>query len=153
RSTAVTQAGHPYTQYVPASAASHPRVHTRTADSFQRYDETDLRVLVDGRDVSFSEGRPFIARGHVMLPLDPLLAELGCPYSYDPRSRQVTLNWNGEETRFNVGDNAAFVNGEQVRLDEPAQRIDGTLYVPSRLLEEATGVRLDWDAGARILRL
>jgi len=40
-----------------------------------------------------------------------------------------------------------------VRLDEPVQRIDGTIFVPSRLLEDATDIRTDWDANARVLRL
>src|SRR5207302_408504 len=91
RSTAVSLAEHPYTRYAPSATARAPRTNTRTAGSFQRYPGTDIHVLVDGREVSFTQGRPFIVRGHVMLPLDPVLAALELPYNYDPRSREVTL--------------------------------------------------------------
>jgi len=57
------------------------------------------------------------------------------------------------DSRLTIGDNFAMVDGRRVRLDTPAQRIDGVIYVPAQFLEDATDIRTDWDADQRILRL
>jgi len=129
------------------------RYDQRTAGSFQQYRSGDVRVLVNDREVRFNQGQPFMARGHVMVPLEPVLAATGYRYNYDPSAREVTISGDRGETRFTIGDNFATVDGDRVRLDEPVQRIDGTIYVPTRLLEEGTGIRTDWNANTRVLRM
>jgi len=129
------------------------RGNQRTAGSFQQYRAGDVRVLVNGREVPFTQGQPFMARGHVMVPLEPVMAATGYRHTYDPTYREVTISGDRGDTRFTIGDNFAVVDGERVRLDEPVQRVDGTIYVPARLLEQATGVRADWNANSRVLEL
>jgi hypothetical protein len=109
--------------------------------------------MVNGRDVSFAQGQPFMTRGHVMVPLEPVLAAAGYRYTYDPDNREVTIPGDRSDMRVTLGDNFATVGDRRVRLDEPIQRIDGTIFVPSALLEEATNIRADWDANNRVLRL
>jgi hypothetical protein len=130
----------------------YPRTDQRTAGSIQQYRASDVRVMVDGRDVPFTQGQPFMSHGHVMVPLEPVMAAAGYRYTYDPTYREVSIFGN-HETRFSIGDNFATVDGNRMRLDEPVQRIDGTIYVPSQFLEQAADFRADWNADNRVLRL
>jgi hypothetical protein len=143
----------------------YPRSSGRTDPYSNRYDRSDragttngyaandIRVLVNDRAVRFNEDRPFMANGRVMVPLAPVMDATGYRYDYDTRSREITVRGDRGDTRLTVGDTFALVDGQRVRLDAPAQRIDGVLFVPTQFLEEATDIRSDWDADTRTLRL
>jgi len=113
----------------------------------------DIRVMVNDRDVRFGADRPFMSSGRVMVPLATVLESAGYRYNYDSQDREVTVYGNRGDTRMTIGDNFATVDGRRVRLDAPAQRIDGVIYVPAQFLEEATDIRTDWDADQRTLRM
>jgi hypothetical protein len=113
----------------------------------------DIRVLINDRDVRFGADRPFMASGRVMVPLASVLESAGYRYNYDSQDRAVTVYGSRGDSRLTIGDNYAMVDGRRVRLDTPAQRIDGVIYVPAQFLEDATDIRTDWDPDQRILRL
>lgn len=114
---------------------------------------SDIRVLVNERDVRFSQDQPFMSAGRVMVPVAPILDSAGYRYDYDSRDRELTITGTRGDTRLVIGDNYAMADGRRVRLDVPAQRIDGVIFVPVQFLEDAMDIRSDWDADQRILRL
>jgi hypothetical protein len=65
----------------------------------------------------------------------------------------VTVYGDRGDSRLVIGDYSAWVDGRRVRLDAPAQRIDGVVYVPVQFLEEATDIRAFWNADDRTLTL
>lgn len=113
----------------------------------------EIRVLVDDRDFRFGENRPFLSQGRVMVPLAALLERSAHRYDYDTRERAITVRGDRGDSRLVVGEYTARVNGERVRLEAPAQQIEDVVYVPVQFLEKATGMRSDWDADRRTLRL
>jgi len=138
--------------------------NSRYDDQNPRYDDRrttgstgnradDIRVQVNDRDVRFGADRPFMASGRVMVPLASVLESAGYRYNYDSRDREVTVYGSRGDSRLTIGDNYATVDGRRVRLDTPAQRIDGVIYVPAQFLEDATDIRTDWDPDQRTLRL
>jgi len=122
-------------------------------DRTDRSRNADIRVFVNDREVRFTDDRPFMSGARVMLPLVPVLDAAGYRYDYNSGDRELTLHGNRGDTRVIVGDAYARVDGERVRLDAPVERIDGVLFVPTQLLEESTGIRSDWNATDRTLRL
>jgi len=135
----------------PAYGDTNPRYDNRRTTGSNRAD--DIRVMVNDRDVRFGADRPFMSGGRVMVPLATVLESAGYRYNYDSQDREVTVYGNRGDTRMTIGDNFATVDGRRVRLDAPAQRIDGVIYVPAQFLEEATDIRTDWDADQRTLRM
>lgn len=129
------------------------RYDSRVSRYDDRTRDTDIRVFVNERDVRFGGSRPFISGGRVMLPLAPVLDATGYRHRYDSRTREVTVNGDRGDTRLVVGEYTAWAAGQRVRLDAPAQLVDGVLYVPAQFLEEATDLRADWDADSRTLRI
>lgn len=138
--------------------------YSRNTDQTPRYDDrrtsgyggsraNDIRVMVNDRDVRFGADRPFMASGRVMVPLASVLESAGYRFNYDSRDREVTVYGSRGDTRLTIGEDFATVDGRRVRLDTPAQRIDGVIYVPAQFLEDATDIRTDWDPDQRILRL
>jgi len=135
----------------PAYGDTNPRYDNRRTTGTNRAD--DIRVMVNDRDVRFGADRPFMSSGRVMVPLATVLESAGYRYNYNSQDREVTVYGSRGDTRMTIGDNFATVDGRRVRLDAPAQRIDGVIYVPAQFLEEATDIRTDWDADQRTLRI
>jgi hypothetical protein len=124
----------------------------RTAGSIERY-SGDPRVIVDGHELRFNDGRPFMSAGRLMVPLAPVMAAAGHRYNFDPNYSEITVFGDRGDARLRLGEDYAYVNGDRVHVDTPAQRVDGVLYVPVQFLEQSTDLRSDWDANSRTLHL
>jgi Copper amine oxidase N-terminal domain len=130
------------------------RYRERTAGSFQQY-RGDIRVMVDDREVDFSQAQPFMLNDHLMLPLEPVLSALGSGYrfDFDPRTRTATINGERRETQFTLGSRFAVIDGQQVEFDNAPREINGMIHVSAPLLAMATRVYPRWDANSRTLRI
>jgi len=142
-----------YNDQNPRYSDQNPRFEDRRNNGYTGSRTEDIRVMVNDRDVRFGADKPFMASGRVMVPLASVLESAGYRYNYDSRDREVTVYGSRGDSRLTIGDNYATVDGRRVRLDTPAQRIDGVIYVPAQFLEDATDIRTDWDADQRTLRL
>jgi len=110
-----------------------------------------IGVLVDDREVSFGAARPMRVGNAVLVPLATVMNATGVPYRYNATSREVTVNGDRGTTRLTVGSTVAWANGDRVPLQAPARIIGGTLYVPDRFVELATGMRARWDDSSQTL--
>jgi hypothetical protein len=77
-----------------------------------------------------------------------VMSDAGVRYSYNPLTREIRVSGGQGDVRANVGSTEAWANGGRVRLEEPARSVEGTLSVPDRFLELATGMRASWDASS-----
>jgi hypothetical protein len=110
-----------------------------------------VRLKVDGKEVHFRYGTPFIEEGTSLLPLRDLLLSLGV--QDDPQH----IIWNGEEQEvavlhgntiihLRVGQTDLIRNYELFRnLEVPAKNIEGRIYLPARAVAEALGARVEFD--------
>ena len=115
-----------------------------------RVNATDIGMLIGDRDVTFvSTARPFVSRGVVMLPVRSVLDAAHIPFTYDAQAQQVRTSGDGGSVRMALNSSIAVVDGtRRVNLDAPAQRANGTLYVPMRFLSLVTGRNVTYDAGS-----
>jgi len=128
----------------------------RVSSGTGREDGTDIGVMIDDRDVRFdSTARPVLNRNDVvMVPVVPVLRAAKIPYEYNTRTETLRATGTVEPVRLAVGTNIAVVNGtRRVRLEAPAQRINGTMYVPIKFLSLATGYDARYDSHSRTVIL
>jgi len=121
-----------------------------------RDDSTDVGVMIDDRDVRFeSTARPILNRNDVVLvPAAPVLRSAKVPYEYDTHSQTLRATGTSEPVRVAVGSSIAVVNGtRRVRMEAPAQRINGTIYVPMKFLSIATGYNVHYDVPSKTVVL
>lgn len=112
----------------------------------------DLKLNVNGQNVKFEYGTPFIDNGSSLVPLRDLLVALGV------QNDDEHIIWNGDEqsvtivkddktVKLSVGTTEIFLNGELYRtLEVPAKNVDGRVYLPARAVAEALGFFVDFDA-------
>ena len=116
-----------------------------------RLNASNLGVLIGDKNVTFlSTARPFMAKGVVMVPVRPVLDAAHIPFTFDSANQEIRATGDGGRVRLAVGSSIAVVNGSQrVRLDSPAQQLNGTTYVPMKFLSLVTGQEATYDAGSK----
>jgi hypothetical protein len=136
-----------------ASASRRDRTYDRSRAPLDLRNQSGIAVTVDGRAVSFGAARPMEVDNTVLVPMAPVMTAIGTRYSYNPLTREVRVNGSQGLVRGSVGSSIAEVDGREMQLDEPLRYTGGTLYVPDRFLELATGMSASWDDLGRTLRL
>ena len=117
----------------------------------ERANASDVGVMVGDRNVVFnSTARPFMSRGVVMVPVRAVLDAARIPFSFNSATQDIKATGDGGTTRLAIGSAIAVVNGDQrIRLDAPAQQLNGTTYVPMKYISLVTGKDVSYDAGSR----
>lgn len=112
-----------------------------------------IRVMAGGRDIAFTNARPFRENGVVLVPLAPVLNQEGVAYKYDDYSKSISLDTNQGPLQLDIGKPYAMLNGEQEQLDAPAQVRDGVVYVPLHFLALATDSTIKWNSNTNTAAL
>lgn len=113
-----------------------------------------VRVLVNGREVYFPDARPFVdEKGRVQVPARFVARELGAQVTWDGEAATAHISGPGKSITLAAGRDTASVNGEVVALDSGAFLIEDRIYVPMRFIAETLGATVQWDEGARAVRI
>ena len=110
----------------------------------------DISIIVDGKNVEFTDVRPFIdENSRTLSPLRVVGDALGLQVDWDNDSRQAIFTGDGLEVVFNIDSEKYQVNGETLTMDTAAVIRDSRTYAPVRYLAEAAGYTVDWDNASR----
>lgn len=113
-----------------------------------------VKVLVNGSEVDFPDVRPFInEKGRVQVPARFVAQALGARVTWDEESDTACFNGHGMSITLTAGRDVATIDGKEVFLDSGALLIMDRLYVPVRFLAETLGATVEWDEGAREVRI
>ncbi|KAA9008641.1 copper amine oxidase N-terminal domain-containing protein [Paenibacillus spiritus] len=107
-----------------------------------------ISVYIDGKPVIFASGRPYMQDGTVMVPFRGLFEQLGLKIGWNPASGKLTGTSGEVQLALAVGSNCAVVNGTVHRLAQAPVNRGGTVYIPLRLVGEATGGTVTWNGSA-----
>ncbi|MFB4321630.1 copper amine oxidase N-terminal domain-containing protein [Priestia sp. BR_2] len=95
-------------------------------------------VTVNGQAVLFDQN-PVVKDGVTLVQFKPIFKELGISVQWNQQKKQITGTKNGKRIVLTVGSKTAYVNGNPIKLDVPAQVVDGSVFVPLRFISESTG--------------
>jgi len=112
----------------------------------------DITVTVDGTLLGF-DVPPVIVDGRVLVPLRVIFEALGAPVRWDAATRTITAVKGDTTIQLEIGSPNAYILGEPVALDVPAQIQDGRTLVPLRFVAEALGAAVAWDGATRSITI
>lgn len=112
---------------------------------------TDVAILIDGQVLSMDPPGIHIKNGRVMLPFRALFETLGAMVEWDDATRTITATLKGRRLYLRIDNDRAVVDGNDFLLDAPPFINGGRAYVPLRFVAEGLGLRVAWDAGARVV--
>ncbi len=103
----------------------------------------------DAVETTPETGMPFMDPvGRVMVPLRVVAEQAGATVTYDAANRLARVSTEKAEVLVPVDRGFVVVNGVNKPNDAPAQIRNGRTYLPIRIVMEALGYTVDWDAAA-----
>ncbi|MCL2673781.1 MAG: copper amine oxidase N-terminal domain-containing protein [Defluviitaleaceae bacterium] len=117
----------------------------------------DIRVLVDGQEISFTDQRPVIVYGRTLVPIRDVFEAIGFDVSFDEDTATALLSDSDGifniaieigSPHFSLGVFSPYMpvgHAVIIPLDVPAQIIGGRTMLPLRQVLESVGYELEWD--------
>lgn len=102
-------------------------------------------VLMDGKNMEFKHGKPYIKNGRAMLPMRDMFEQMGAIVQWDEVQKKVTAAIDGNTIELQIGSKTAYKNGKKVDLDAAAEITDDSTMIPLRFAGEGLGKKVTWD--------
>ncbi|WP_028553011.1 copper amine oxidase N-terminal domain-containing protein [Paenibacillus sp. UNC451MF] len=84
--------------------------------------------------------------GTMLVPLRNIADALNTEITWNEKEQSITLKREGASVFMKIGDSTVQVNGQTKTLEVPPQIEDGQTFVPLRLIGEAFGANVEWNA-------
>jgi hypothetical protein len=105
----------------------------------------EVKIKIDGQPYSPESG--FVDKnGSLLVPLRSFSEALYAKVEWNAGTQTVSISKDGNQVHFKLEEKAATINGGSVELNEPAQLVNGSVYVPLREAAEALEAKVSWDS-------
>lgn len=108
----------------------------------------DITVELDGKKLNFDVS-PIIMDGRTMVPMRVIFEELGYNVEWNEQNRAVKAVKGDDIINMRVDFYTFWKSGAAYQTDVAPCILDGRTLVPVRVISEASGCKVDWDASAR----
>ncbi len=114
------------------------------------YAASSIRLVVDGKDMT-SSASPVIDNNRTLVPLRLISEELGATVKWDNDNRTVLVTKGNKSIFLRIDSRLVeYNNGQSYELSDVAPKIiNGSTFVPLRLVSNALEIGVDWDAVKR----
>lgn len=115
--------------------------------------EKSISVILDGKQLELGQAEPIMVKGTTLVPMRPLLEQLGAAFSWDEPSKTVSASKSGLKLSLQIDNQTATVNGETLQLPQAPKQMNGVAYVPVRFIGETLGYIVAWSPAERAVTL
>jgi len=111
-----------------------------------------ISVVVNGQQLPAQPPAVEIS-GRTMLPMRTVFEALHATVDWDGATQTASAEREGTTVAMTIGQATAYIDGQPVMLDVPAQLISGHTYVPVRFPAEAFGANVGWDQATQTVSI
>jgi len=111
-----------------------------------------IRVVVNSAEVTLTPPATHTA-GHVVAPLKPILASMGCTLLWDAKTKTLTAVRGRSVLRLWPGKREALLDGRTILLPLAPMLRGGVVCGPVRPAAAALGAAVTWDASRQRLQI
>ena len=113
---------------------------------------SEMRVRVNGTQVYFPDGKPYVdSNSRVLVPVRFVSEQLGAKVEWDSVAKRVTIIDGDKVAILNINSKQIMMNGQVKELDTAAIVKGTRTYIPIRFVSEALGATVKWDNKVRIV--
>lgn len=114
------------------------------AATYQGYNTA--AVLLNGTQIQL-EPPAVLVNGATLVPMKVLFVALDPSVNteWNTKEQSVTAKWDNNTLRLVIGEKQANLNGNKIDIPVPPQLIDGSTYVPLKVVAESFGAKVEWD--------
>lgn len=127
------------------------KANVKNIDSYKKlgklYDKvgkTGVKLYVNGDEPNFDVA-PFIRDGYTLVPFRAIAEALKAQVSWNEEEQSVTVTRGDVTVKLYLGETTAYVNGEAVQLQMPAEVVNGRTVVPVRFVSESLNSTVKWE--------
>ncbi|MTI57563.1 copper amine oxidase N-terminal domain-containing protein [Geosporobacter ferrireducens] len=88
---------------------------------------------------------PVIKDGRTLIPVRALTEAFGATVNWNSDTKEVTIIKGDGEIILKIDSKIAYVNGQEVAIDAPAEIVNKRTVIPLRFIVESLGLTVDWD--------
>jgi hypothetical protein len=120
----------------------------------KEFNSTYKPVFVNGLELN-SDAPPVLKDGRMLIPVRAVTNALGAKVEWDAATRTATIiktvtdSATGTEKeiiiKIQLDSNIVLVDGEEVKIDVPAELSNERTYVPIRFIAETFKQKVEWD--------
>lgn len=111
-----------------------------------------LDLYFDGEEMELDVPAQIID-GRTMVPIGHIFNAFGAEVEWDGATRTATGRKDGTVVAVQIDNTTAYVNGEAVELDVPAQIVNERTMVPAWFVSTALGAKVYWDGRTQTVRI
>ncbi|MDK8193712.1 copper amine oxidase N-terminal domain-containing protein [Paenibacillus sp. UMB7766-LJ446] len=104
-----------------------------------------ISIYINDAELSSAQA-PVMKGGRVLVPLRSIFEGLDATVKYTNKTKTITAVREDQEVILKLGSKTAYINGEAISLDVPANTIKGNTMVPIRFVSEAFGEKVFWNS-------
>lgn len=104
-----------------------------------------ISLVIDGKTVQ-SDVAPVVQNNRTLVPVRVITESLGAQVGWDANTQTVTVNSAAAQIVFKIGSTTYTVNGSSKTMDAAPVIIDGRTMVPIRVIADAMGAAVNYDA-------
>lgn len=119
----------------------------------QDLSRTNVRLSVNGEDVTFATTQPFIKNGHTLVPIRGVFEKIGAKVDYDSKTKTVMAYKTGIEIVLKIGSTQALVNTYEKDVPIPPIIVSGATMVPLRFISETLGASVSFNETANWINI
>ncbi|MEC0125626.1 copper amine oxidase N-terminal domain-containing protein [Paenibacillus pabuli] len=104
-----------------------------------------ISIYINDAELASAQA-PVMKGGRVLVPLRSIFEGLDATVKYTNKTKTITASRDDQEVILKLGSKTAYINGEAISLDVPANTIKGNTMVPIRFVSEAFGEKVFWNS-------
>ena len=110
-----------------------------------------ITVLYNGTRISFhSYGQnPELLNSRTLVPLRSIFEAMGAEVEWDGNTKTAIAKRDGVTVKIQIGANEMYKGNEKIAVDVPATILNDRTMVPARVIAEAFGADVQWNANGR----
>lgn len=135
------------------------KLSTITATSKVVYNPGTVENLPAGKKVYYQgipvvyDVAPSVINGRLMVPARATFEKMGAQVEWNAEAKSISVFREADKVILFIGSPTMTVNGTPVKLDAPAQIIDGRTLVPLRAISSALGDKILYGAQSEVVAI
>ena len=125
----------------------------KTTEETQVKTDDSIKVVVDGKEIIFTDQAPIIKNDRTMIPLRGVLETLGIDIVWNAEEQSITAKRGDSYALFKIGETTLKIAEGEINLDVAPEIINDRTMIPLRAVTESFGAEVAWDADTKTVTI
>ena len=115
--------------------------------------DDSIKVVVDGKEIIFTDQAPIIKNDRTMIPLRGVLETMGIDIVWNAEEQSITAERGDSYALFKIGETTLKTAEGEINLDVAPEIINDRTMIPLRAVTESFGAEVTWDADTKTVTI